>query len=142
MLTIMTNVLSVLCALLVLPIVLAAPGITNESAAAIDNDAKPVSTMNLATLLDAAFQKNHINLSNDVVDEADLTTLQTTIISSTTEPITEESTKPIATSELTTAATTTTTGKPSEELIPPALVNATIAQMHNKQHRTGQIVIT
>lgn len=131
----MTTVLSVLCALFLLPIVLAYPNSTNVSVAAIDPDAKPVSTMNLATLLDAAFQKNNIDLSDDVVDETYITT---SIDVSTT--VTEGTAKQITTGPMTTA---TTTGNPSEELIPPALVNATIAQMHNKQtHRTGQIVIT
>lgn len=126
----MTTVLSVLCALFLLPIVLAYPNSTNVSFAANDIDVKPVSTMNLATLLDAAFQKNNIDLSDDIVDKTNTTTNVPDLIA-----------KPITTAPSVTTATTP--GNPSEELIPPALVNASIAQMHNKQtHRTGQIVIT
>lgn len=36
---------------------------------------------------------------------------------------------------------TTTTGDPKELLIPPASVNASIAQMFNTSHKTGQIII-
>lgn len=60
---------------------------------------------------------------------------KTTMVPSTslaaTEPITDTST-----------IKTTTTGDPQELLIPPASVNASIAQMFNNvSHKTGQIII-
>lgn len=45
------------------------------------------------------------------------------------------------TTEITTTASTTTTKDPQLLLIPPAEVNASIAQMHNVPRKKGQIII-
>lgn len=67
-------------------------------------------------------------------DRATLTTTLTPI-SSTLQPI-ENNTQVSTTEKL-----TTTTKDPQELLIPPAEVNASIANMHNVPRKKGQIII-
>lgn len=75
-------------------------------------------------------------------DTTDSTVAMTDIIETTT--MIGPSTSLAATEPITDTSTikTTTTGDPQELLIPPASVNASIAQMFNNvSHKTGQIII-
>ncbi|XP_037048239.1 pH-sensitive chloride channel 2-like isoform X2 [Bradysia coprophila] len=63
-------------------------------------------------------------------------------ISSTVQPNVVNETTTIADNTTTTEKTTTTTKNPQMLLIPPAEVNASIAQMHNAPRKKGQIIIS
>lgn len=115
--------------------------------ATANQPAQQLSTLNLASLLDAAFQQSNIELPSDG-DNGEIALPAVVQQSNASLPVVPLNTTAGRTdaSTLTTStapSTTTTTVKPEEELIPPATVNASIAQMHkNASRRTGQIIIT
>lgn len=106
----------------------------------IDNSTSPNGTLLL----------HNVTHLNDTLGTDQNTTLKdgaptvTTLIpiSSTIQPnVANENATDETTTSTTTAKSTTTTKDPQLLLIPPAQVNASIAQMHNAPRKKGQIII-
>lgn len=126
---------------------------TNVIASLIDNNMSTMAKAASDTILSNLNEVPPLPESSTITissasEQINLTSVSTSTLATTTESHSDISSSTVSGTNDSAADTTnssdtsTTTGDPKELLIPPATVNASIAQMYNVSKRTGQIIIS